>query len=116
MYSAQTLPDSVLRQLIAVAKRAAAQAYCPYSRFPVSAAVLSAEGDIHTGCNVENTCPGLSLCALPLRPSRRPCRPLRALPGRGLRHLSAASVATAPIAARMPRPAPRPGCVSRPPP
>ncbi len=42
------------RQLIAAAKRASRNAYRPYSRFPVGAAVLTFDGRIYTGCNVEN--------------------------------------------------------------
>ncbi|KAM4611953.1 cytidine deaminase isoform 2-T2 [Polymixia lowei] len=38
-------------------------AYCPYSRFPVGAAVLTADGTIITGCNVENASYGLTMCA-----------------------------------------------------
>ena len=38
-------------------------AYAPYSRFPVGAAGLVADGRIVTGCNVENASYGLGLCA-----------------------------------------------------
>ncbi|MGW4368776.1 cytidine deaminase [Nocardia takedensis] len=38
-------------------------AYAPYSRFPVGAAALSADGRIVRGCNVENVSYGLALCA-----------------------------------------------------
>lgn len=40
-----------------------ARAYAPYSRFPVGAAALTAEGRIVVGCNVENVSYGLALCA-----------------------------------------------------
>ena len=49
--------------LIAVAKAAAAQAYAPYSRFHVGAALAFADGSIVTGSNVENASYGLTLCA-----------------------------------------------------
>ncbi|MFF0491175.1 cytidine deaminase [Nocardia sp. NPDC003482] len=38
-------------------------AYAPYSRFPVGAAGLGADGRIVLGCNVENVSYGLGLCA-----------------------------------------------------
>jgi cytidine deaminase len=38
-------------------------AYAPYSRFPVGAAALSADGRVVSGCNVENVSYGLGLCA-----------------------------------------------------
>ena len=38
-------------------------AYCPYSGFSVGAAVLGSSGRIFTGCNVENSSYGLSVCA-----------------------------------------------------
>ncbi|KAM6109043.1 cytidine deaminase [Pterocles gutturalis] len=38
-------------------------AYCPYSRFPVGAALLTAGGEIFSGCNVENACHSLGACA-----------------------------------------------------
>ncbi|MBF6077154.1 cytidine deaminase [Nocardia beijingensis] len=38
-------------------------AYAPYSRFPVGAAALSADGRVVRGCNVENVSYGLGLCA-----------------------------------------------------
>ena len=40
-----------------------AHAYAPYSRFPVGAAALTADGRILVGCNVENVSYGLGLCA-----------------------------------------------------
>ena len=38
-------------------------AYAPYSKFPVGAAALTADGRIVSGCNVENLSYGLTLCA-----------------------------------------------------
>ena len=40
-----------------------AQAYAPYSRFPVGAAALVDDGRLVAGCNVENVSYGLGLCA-----------------------------------------------------
>lgn len=42
---------------------AASRAYAPYSRSPVGAAALVDDGEIVTGCNVENASYGLTLCA-----------------------------------------------------
>ena len=52
-----------LSKLIQAAVAARRNAYCPYSRYPVGASVLTGEGKIFAGCNVENASSGLSLCA-----------------------------------------------------
>jgi len=49
--------------LITAAKLAQKKAYCPYSRYPVGASVLTDSGRIFSGANVENASYGLSLCA-----------------------------------------------------
>ena len=51
------------KELIKLAKEAADRAYAPYSKFFVGAAVLFDNGEVITGCNVENASYGLSLCA-----------------------------------------------------
>ncbi len=60
-----TDPDSarLRKALSAEARKAAAAAYAPYSRFRVGAAVLGASGTIYRGANVENASCGLSICA-----------------------------------------------------
>ena len=49
--------------LISAARAAAANAYAPYSRFGVGAAILLTDGSVVTGTNFENASYGLSLCA-----------------------------------------------------
>lgn len=55
--------NAMRRKLIEAAKTAQKKAYCPYSRYPVGAAVLTESGRIYSGCNVENASFGLSICA-----------------------------------------------------
>lgn len=49
-----------LRQLASTTSRAA---YAPYSQFQVGAAIITADGKIFSGCNVENASYGLTNCA-----------------------------------------------------
>jgi len=51
------------KKLINEAEKARKRAYTPYSKFKVGAAVLSVDGKIFTGCNIENASFGLTLCA-----------------------------------------------------
>jgi cytidine deaminase len=53
----------VRQKLLRLAKGAMKHAYAPYSHFQVGAAILLKDGRIFTGCNVENSSYGLSICA-----------------------------------------------------
>lgn len=49
--------------LLQEAIKARANAYIPYSRFGVGAALLDQDGHVHHGCNVENAAYGPTNCA-----------------------------------------------------
>lgn len=49
--------------LIDKAIKARENAYAPYSKFKVGAAILTSNQEIYTGCNVENASYGLTNCA-----------------------------------------------------
>lgn len=51
------------KALIKAALAARENAYCRYSGFHVGAALLTKDGKIYTGCNVENGVFGASVCA-----------------------------------------------------
>ena len=50
-------------RLLDAARRVSARAHAPYSGVHVGAALLDSEGEVHTGCNVENVSFGLTICA-----------------------------------------------------
>lgn len=72
--------------LASAALEARSMAYAPYSDFQVGAALLTVDGEIITGCNVENAAYGLCLCA--------ERNALTTAVSRGQRQFSAMAVAT----------------------
>jgi cytidine deaminase len=50
-------------ELVKLAKKARERAYVPYSKFPVGAAILLEDGEVVTGCNIENAAYPLCCCA-----------------------------------------------------
>lgn len=58
-----TRAEIVWTALEEAALEAQGRAYCPYSEYPVGAALLGKSGRIYAGCNVENAAYGHSICA-----------------------------------------------------
>lgn len=58
-----TVNATTLERLFDAAAEAAQNAYAPYSKFFVGAALLFDDGTVVTGCNVENVSYGLTSCA-----------------------------------------------------
>jgi cytidine deaminase len=57
------LPTDVQERLLRAARIAMKNAHAPYSNFRVGAAILTASGDVFSGCNVENASYGMTNCA-----------------------------------------------------
>jgi cytidine deaminase len=51
------------RELVRLAQQARGNAYAPYSHYNVGAALLTASGQVFTGCNVENAAYPMTICA-----------------------------------------------------
>ena len=51
------------RELINAAFAASENAWAPYSGFKVGAALLCSDGTVYTGCNIENSSLGVTICA-----------------------------------------------------
>ncbi len=60
----QELDEAEIQALMNASRQASLNAYAPYSRYEVGAAVLTASGKIYSGCNIENALYGLSTSAL----------------------------------------------------
>jgi cytidine deaminase len=59
----EKLSQEQRQRLLQSAREAMQRAYAPYSHFKVGAALLTSEGRIFSGCNVENASYGLTNCA-----------------------------------------------------
>jgi cytidine deaminase len=57
------LRKKVSKELVKRVKRAVNNAYAPYSGISVGAALYCANGNIYTGCNIENSSYSLTTCA-----------------------------------------------------
>ena len=57
------MEELALLELLEEAKKAALNAYSPYSGYKVGAALLGKSGKVYTGCNVENASYSLTICA-----------------------------------------------------
>lgn len=55
--------ETAKRNLITAARTAGRHAHANYSNFPVGAALETTDGEIITGCNVESSSYGLTICA-----------------------------------------------------
>lgn len=55
--------EKITLQLVKEATEMLNNAYVPYSKFPVGASLVTDDGTIYSGCNIENASYGLSNCA-----------------------------------------------------
>jgi cytidine deaminase len=57
------VPVAMRERLLRSARKAMNNAYAPFSKFRVGAAILTSTGQIFSGCNVENSSYGMTNCA-----------------------------------------------------
>ena len=57
------MTKSTQARMLRAARAAAKNAYAPFSKLKVGAAVLTTDGRILSGCNIENSSFGLTVCA-----------------------------------------------------
>ena len=61
--SGPEISQELLGQLLQAAEQVRENAYAPFSKFRVGAAILTSSGNIYAGANVENSSYGLTICA-----------------------------------------------------
>jgi len=59
----ETVMDKEIKELFDAAVKVKEKAYAPYSDFHVGSALRTKSGKIFTGCNVENSSYGVTICA-----------------------------------------------------
>ncbi len=60
---ARNIDEKMVKTLIDEASKVMQNAYAPFSKFKVGAAILTDTGNIYKGCNVENASLGGTICA-----------------------------------------------------
>jgi cytidine deaminase len=58
-----TVPAALRERLLGSARNVMRNAYAPFSKFRVGAAILTSKGEVFVGCNVENSSYGMTNCA-----------------------------------------------------